>query len=101
MIKVTELFTLMASALSGGVLGVLFYGGLWWTIRKGIVSKQPAFWFLGSFLSRTAIVLVGFYFISGGEWVRLTAGFVGFTLARVAIWRLTSRPSEVRHATQS
>ena len=34
---------LLALALSAGVLlGAVFFGGLWWTVRKGVSSEQPA-----------------------------------------------------------
>ena len=38
--------------LAGLVLGAIFFGGLWWTVRKGLSSQQPALWFLGSMLLR-------------------------------------------------
>ena len=63
---------LLALALSAGVLlGAIFFGGLWWTVRKGVSSEQPAFWFFGSLLLRMSIALAGFYFVSGGHWERL------------------------------
>ena len=57
--------------LAGVVLGAIFFGGLWWTVRKGVSSKQPALWFLGSLLLRMSIVLAGFYFVARGHWERL------------------------------
>ena len=50
-----------------------FFGGLWWTVRKGVSSRQPALWFFGSLLLRMSIALAGFYFVSGGHWERLLA----------------------------
>jgi F-type H+-transporting ATPase subunit a len=65
-------FLLLALALIAGlVLGAIFFGGLWWTVRKGVFSKSPALWFLGSMLLRMSIVLAGFYFVGGGDWERL------------------------------
>ena len=84
-------------ALAGGaglVLGVVFFGGLWWTIRRAISSKRPALWFLASLVLRTAIVLAGFYAISGGQWKRLLACLLGFVIARVLVKALTGRPVE-------
>jgi F1F0 ATPase subunit 2 len=75
------------AALGGAALGVLFYGGLYWTILRGIGSATPALWFSGSLLLRTALVLVGLYAISGGDWHRLVACFPGFMLARVIVTR--------------
>ena len=49
---------LLALALSAGMLlGAIFFGGLWWTVRKGVSSEQPAFWFFGSLLLRMSIAL--------------------------------------------
>jgi len=39
----TELLILALAA--GLVLGAIFFGGLWWTVRKGVSSKYPALWF--------------------------------------------------------
>ena len=81
---------LLALALSAGVLlGAVFFGGLWWTVRKGVSSEQPAFWFFGSLLLRMSIALAGFYFVSGGHWKRLLACLLGFVMARIIVTRLT------------
>lgn len=80
----------LAFALVAGVLlGGFFFGGLWWTVRKAVSSRQPALWFLGSMLLRTGIVLSGFYFVSGGDWKRLLASLLGFIIARLVVTRLT------------
>ena len=84
---------LLALALSAGLLlGAIFFGGLWWTVRKGASSEQPAFWFLGSLLLRMSIAFAGFYLVSGGRWERLLVCLVGFVIARLVVMRLT-RPS--------
>ena len=80
----------LAFALAAGiVLGVFFFGGLWWTIRRGLSSGQPALWFFGSMLLRTGIVLLGFYYVQGDDWMRLPAALLGFIIARLAVTRLT------------
>jgi len=40
-----ELLTLALALVTGLLLGAIFFGGLWWTVRKGVSSKQPALWF--------------------------------------------------------
>lgn len=75
--------------LAGGVLGVIYFGGLWWTVRKGLSSQQPALWFSGSLLLRMSIVLAGFYFIAHGHWQRLLLSLLGFVIARLVVTRLT------------
>lgn len=74
---------------TGFLLGVLFFRGLWWTIQKGVSSKWPAVWFVGSLLLRMSIVLAGFYFVSGGNRACLPACLVGFIIARMIVMRLT------------
>ena len=101
-----ETLTWALAGLAGGLLGAIFFGGLWWTVRQGVSSSRPALWFLGSGLLRMSIVLAGFYFVSGGQWKRLVACLVGFIIARVVVTWL-ARPSgepqnlssqEARHA---
>jgi F1F0 ATPase subunit 2 len=80
-----EARTWMLASLAGGALGAIFFGGLWWTARKGVSSPRPALWFLASGLLRVGIVLAGFYFVSGGQWKRLLPCLLGFTIARLAV----------------
>ena len=81
---------MLALALSVGlVLGTIFFGGLWWTVRRGISSKWLALWFLGSKLVRLVIVLGGFYFVGRGDWKRMLACLLGFVIARFIVLRLT------------
>ena len=101
-----EPLTLTLSLVAGLLLGAIFFGGLWWTVRKGVSSKQPALWFFGSLLLRMSIALAGFYIVSGGRWKRLVVCLLGFVLARLIVTWLTrpsggnqTRPAqEARHA---
>lgn len=80
----------LAFALAAGILlGAFFFGGLWWTVRQGVSTKRPGLWFFGSLLLRTCIVVLGFYFILGDNWMRLLAGLLGFIVARLIVTRLT------------
>jgi F1F0 ATPase subunit 2 len=83
---------LLLSGIAGVALGVVFFGGLWWTVRKAVTSGQPALWFFGSVLLRMAIALAGFYFVSDGHWERLLACLLGFVIARFILMRLAGPP---------
>ena len=103
-----EMLNLVQALATGVLLGAIYFGGLWWTIQKGVSSKQPALWFFGSLLLRTGIALAGFYFISCGHWEKLLVCLLGFVLARLTVTRLTratEKPicpaQEVSHAPQS
>ena len=89
-----ETLTLVLAWAAGGVLGAMYFAGLWWTVRKGVSSKQPALWFFGSLLLRMSIALAGFYFVSGGHWERLLLCLLGFVMARLVVTWLTRPPVE-------
>jgi len=77
---------LMIAAFVAGIgLGVIFFGGLWYTVKKIIAAKMPALWVMGGFIVRIGIVLIGFYFISSGSWQRLISCLVGFIAARFIV----------------
>ncbi|MEO7877394.1 MAG: ATP synthase subunit I [Dokdonella sp.] len=75
--------------LAGVGLGAMFFGGLWWTVRRGLLSAYPALWFLASAMLRTAVVLAGFQVASDGQWRRLLLCLLGFVMAREGITWLT------------
>ncbi len=89
-----ETLTLVLALVAGVLLGAIFFGGLWWTVRKGVSSKRPALWFFGSLLLRMSIALAGFYFVAGGHWERLLLCLLGFVMARLVVTRLTRPPGE-------
>ena len=95
-----EAFRLLLGLVTGSLLGALFFGGLWWTVRLGVSSKQVALWFIGSMLLRTCIVLFGFYYILGDDWRRLLAGLLGFIVARQIVVRLTREADQSRALAQ-
>lgn len=84
-----EIILLVLAFGAGALLGIVFFGGLWFTVLNGVRSKNPALWFLGSMLLRTAIVLLGFYFVADGQLSRLFACLIGFIIARIIIMRFT------------
>jgi F1F0 ATPase subunit 2 len=88
----SEALRLVLPLLAGVLLGAMFFGGLWWTVRKGVLSQRPVLWFFGSSLLRTSIALAGFYFVSGGHWESLLLCLLGFVMARLIVAWLTPPP---------
>jgi F1F0 ATPase subunit 2 len=93
-----EILVFSMVLIAGILLGTLFFGGLWWTVRKGLTSNSPAWWFFGSTLLRTGFALAGFYYISNGDWRRLMVGLLGFVFGRVAVTWFTRKNKKGIHA---
>jgi F1F0 ATPase subunit 2 len=84
-----DTFILLLSAAGGGFLGVFYFAGLGWTLRKGINSRWAALWFSFSFLLRNGVCLFGIYWIGANDFMRILACLVGFILARTIVMKLT------------
>ncbi|MAU96288.1 MAG: ATP synthase subunit I [Fulvimarina sp.] len=78
----------LLSVLAGMALGTMFFAGLWWTIRRAMVSPSPALLVLVSMVGRTGLVVAGFYLVAGSDWQRLLFCLAGFVVARLVITRL-------------
>jgi F1F0 ATPase subunit 2 len=91
-------FVLALAALAGAALGAVFFGGLWWTARRGTASPRPALWFFVSLLLRMGIALAGLFAVGGGRWERLLACLLGVVVARSLVLRLTRPPQAGRAA---
>jgi F1F0 ATPase subunit 2 len=83
----SEIVSFLPAFIVGLLLGGIFFGGLWWTIQKALVSANPALWFICSLLFRTAITVSGFYLIAAGSWQKLLACLSGFLLVRFMMTR--------------
>ncbi len=102
-----ETLILLSAWAAGVLLGAVFFGGLWWTVRKGLSSKHPALLFLGSLVLRTSITVIGFCLVASGHWERLLLCLLGFIMARFIAARLAQLPAveqthsaeEASHAT--
>jgi F1F0 ATPase subunit 2 len=96
-----QLPSMILSLLAGVLLGIIFFGGLWWTVQRGVRSTHTAILFAGSLMLRTATALAGFYFVSHGNWQRLLACLFGFFVARVSVTQLTrvavEKPAPIVH----
>jgi F1F0 ATPase subunit 2 len=92
-----ETVFIILALFTGVALGTLFFGGLWFTVRKAMDSKIPALWFFTSFIVRTAIAVYGFYLIMlGANAVAGITCLVGFIAARFMVSRYTKN-YELKH----
>ncbi len=78
-------FPLVLAFAAGLGLGLFFFGGLWLTLRRLPTSRYPVPLLLVSFVGRTAVAVVGFYFVMGGRWERALACLAGFLVVRFVL----------------
>lgn len=90
----SEIVSLLPALIAGIALGILFFGGLWFTIRKSIGSKRPTLLFMGSLIIRMAIVVLGFYYVGANNWLKMLVCLVGFLIARMVITRITIKDKQ-------
>ncbi len=91
-----EVLSLLPAVFAGILLGVLFFGGLWLTVRKGLDSKNATLMFMGSLIIRMAIVLLGFYYVGADNWQKMMACLGGFLIARIVITRITKKEIQTK-----
>jgi F1F0 ATPase subunit 2 len=76
----------------GGLLALVYLGGLAWTVRRVRGARHPLAIVAASFVLRGAIVVVGLVMVMRGDVVRLLLAFGGFLLARaVVLWWVRTR----------
>ena len=78
--------------LGGAILGSIFFGGLWWTVRSLATSRRPGLLFTASLAIRTIIVLAGFYLLGRDRWQNYLALLIGVLAARIVLTRLLRAP---------
>lgn len=85
----SEILYMILVFITGIVLGLFFFGGLWFTIKKAVLAKTPAVWFFTSFFLRVGVVMIGFYYIIQGGWELIISSLIGFIVARFLVTKFT------------
>ncbi len=73
--------------LWGGLLGLMYFGGLWFTVRRLNTARYTAMWMLGSFLIRTLAAVTGFYPVVLQGWQSTLYALAGFIMIRIILIR--------------
>ncbi len=69
-------------------LGLIYFGGLWWTVTRLQPSKKPFLLCVASFWARILAMGIGFYHVAKmGNWIYVLVCLAGFVLARVILVR--------------
>ena len=85
-----------AAGIAGFTLGIVFFGGLWLTVRALPKYRHPTLVIIGSFWGRTAFVLAGFVLAIDHRWQYAAASLIGFLIARFVLGRWLPHHVDVR-----
>jgi F1F0 ATPase subunit 2 len=90
---VSALTNILIPAIAGLVLGTMYFGGLWLTLRHLARSHQPAFLAFGSYFGRLAACFTGFYLISRVAGLPgLLVCLAAFIIVRMVLVRRWGKP---------
>ena len=81
---------MIVSFLWGVAFSLFFFGGLAWTVKRGLTARNPALIFFFSFVVRFSVVLGGLLLVSSGQIERIAACLAGFIVARPFVTRRAS-----------
>ncbi|MGR8980680.1 MAG: N-ATPase subunit AtpR [Gammaproteobacteria bacterium] len=77
-----SIIELSLAAFAGALLGALYFGGLWLTVRRTHTWRHPGLSLVISLFIRLAIVAICLYLVADGQWQRYLAAVPGFWAAR-------------------
>lgn len=86
-----SLSTLLISFGLGGLIGWIYFAGLWETVKRLPEAHSPHGLMILSFAARTLFTLGGFFILADGQWERMTAVFLGFLIVRIILVRSLGR----------
>jgi F1F0 ATPase subunit 2 len=58
-----SLMSIAATIVAGTFVGVVYFGGLWWTVRRLPATRHPWALYLASLAIRSALTLFVFYVV--------------------------------------
>lgn len=90
-----NVFYLILAIISGAVLSLLYFGGLWVTVRHLAKNEWPSWTLLLSFLIRGILVIAVFYGLLLLHWAYLAVALVAFLMVRQIMINRLGKPDEV------
>ncbi|AJF06688.1 ATP synthase subunit I [Geoalkalibacter subterraneus] len=93
-----ELWQLAAALAAGSAIGFFYFGGLWLTVTRIPVSRNPHLLLIGSFFLRLTVTLAAFYALVPWGWQAMAAALVGLLMTRQILTRLKGKATVTRNA---
>ncbi len=79
--------------VAGAIVGLSFFGALWWTVQKGVRSSRPALLFTMSLILRMGFSFLFFFILAKYSWIYLLVGLAGFQVGRMMMNYQTQKKS--------
>jgi F1F0 ATPase subunit 2 len=80
-----SLSTLLVPFVLGGLIGWVYFSGLWETVRRLPEANNPHVLMILSFTARTLFALGGFFILTDGQWERMAASVAGFFIVKAVL----------------
>jgi len=92
-VEIVPIWKLAVALAAGVAIGLVYFGGLWMTVRRLSDARRPHVWALVSFAARTvvAVATIGLMAWLGG-WQTLAACMAGFIAMRLVTARMLANP---------
>jgi F1F0 ATPase subunit 2 len=88
---VTALLLLALGAVAGVAVGLLFFGGLWWTAQRLAVTDRPAVLTAASLLLRMGVLAAVLVVLARSDVLLLVGAVAGLVAARLGLTRAAVR----------
>jgi F1F0 ATPase subunit 2 len=82
---IDHILFVLSAFVSGIGLGIFYFGSLWITVRQLPTTNYPVRLFIGSFIGRMVVTLLGFYLVMDGQWQRVLICLGGFLVVRMVL----------------
>jgi F1F0 ATPase subunit 2 len=84
----TEQILVIAKAFVGGLaVGLFFFYGLWWTVKRVPRSNRPLLLIFSSLIFRIMVSLTALYFICDADWLKYMAALAAIFIVRLIVVR--------------
>ncbi|MCA9140001.1 MAG: ATP synthase subunit I [Planctomycetales bacterium] len=81
---------LTLAAAVGGILAILYFVGLWWTIRYLPKTRHPLAMYFTSLVARLSVTLLAFWLlIASFPWQSVASCLCGFMIGRMLLVHFT------------
>ncbi|MGB5823838.1 MAG: ATP synthase subunit I [Proteocatella sp.] len=77
--------------ITGIGFGIIFFGGLHYTVKLITKVRNPALLIAGSLIIRMAVLVFGFYYIRDGSYLNMPVALMGVILVRIVMTQTSKR----------